>query len=226
MRSRPYMELIGSLLYCSTMSRPDIAFHMSVLCKNMSDPNEHCHEAALQLLLYLHNTRHQCIVYAGQSDKENYNFHAYSDASWSVPHPMAGYVISINGGVVSYAAKKLKVVAASSCEAEYAAATMCAHDVSFVRNVCNDLGFTIQGTIPIFVDNQACITICENPKASSNNKHFVRAIHYIREQVQDLQVKCVFVSGKEQMADGMTKPVQPDMFIKCQRYLLNLTKRT
>ena len=223
-RTKPYMEIVGSLLWVSTMSRPDVAYHMSILCKHMADPNGFCFEAATQLLLYLYATRHSCIVYGGKSDKENYDFHAYSDASWSVPHPMAGYVVKINGGIVSYAAKKLKVVAASSCEAEYAACTMCAHDITFVRSVCNDLGFTIKGTVPIFVDNKACITLCDNVQVSSNNKHFARAIHYIRDQVQDLHVKCIFVRAELQMADAMTKPVQVSMFVKCRDYMLNLVR--
>ena len=35
----PYMQLIGSLLYVSVMTRPDIAHYMSILCKFMSDPS-------------------------------------------------------------------------------------------------------------------------------------------------------------------------------------------
>ena len=40
MATRPYLQLIGSLLYLSTMSRPDISYYMSVLCRVMSDPSE------------------------------------------------------------------------------------------------------------------------------------------------------------------------------------------
>lgn len=34
----PYMQLIGSLLYVSCMTRPDMYYHMSILCKFMQDP--------------------------------------------------------------------------------------------------------------------------------------------------------------------------------------------
>ena len=34
----PYLQLIGSLLYLSCMTRPDIAYHMSVLCSFMHNP--------------------------------------------------------------------------------------------------------------------------------------------------------------------------------------------
>ena len=45
----PYLQLIGSLLYLSTMTRPDIAYHMSVLCSLMHD---HTVEAAAKYLRF------------------------------------------------------------------------------------------------------------------------------------------------------------------------------
>ena len=45
----PYMQLIGSL-YLSTMTRPDIAYHMSVLCSFMHDPTPAAYYAAIDLL--------------------------------------------------------------------------------------------------------------------------------------------------------------------------------
>ena len=42
--------------------------------------------------------------------------------------------------IVSFAAKFLKVVALSSAEAEYAAASQTCREITFIRNVCDDLG--------------------------------------------------------------------------------------
>ena len=36
----PYLQLVGALLYLSTMSRPDLSYHMSVLCSFMQNPSE------------------------------------------------------------------------------------------------------------------------------------------------------------------------------------------
>jgi hypothetical protein len=49
MASLPYLKLIGSLLYLSTITRPDIhiACHMSILCSFMRDPSPDCYAAAL-----------------------------------------------------------------------------------------------------------------------------------------------------------------------------------
>ena len=69
MRELPYMQLIGSLLYLSCMSRPDIAFHMSILCSFMSNPSQECYDAAIALLLYCGATKHKALRYTGCTDQ-------------------------------------------------------------------------------------------------------------------------------------------------------------
>ena len=121
----PYLELIGSLLYLSTMTRPDIAYHMSVLCSFMHDPTVECFNSALDLLLYVGATKHYHLRYTGATNAPkgligvneidmNHGFVAYSDSSWHKPNElgynMFGYVVLIHGGPVAFAAKRLKVV--------------------------------------------------------------------------------------------------------------------
>ena len=58
--------------------------------------------------------------------EDNYGLVGYSDASWRSKlndYSSYGYVVYLFGGVVSFASKFLKVVAMSSAEAEYAAAS-------------------------------------------------------------------------------------------------------
>ena len=90
---------------------------------------------------------------------------------------MFGYVVYFMGAPVSFAAKRLKVVAMSSAEAEYAAAAYACKEIVFVRNVLSDLGFRITGPTVLAVDNQAAIKIAENAGVTARNKHFGDAIH-------------------------------------------------
>ena len=60
----PYLQLVGALLYLSTMSRPDIAYYMSVLCSFMQNPSLQCYEAAQSVLLYVGHTRGLTIRYS------------------------------------------------------------------------------------------------------------------------------------------------------------------
>ena len=108
---------------------------------------------------------------------------AYSDSSWRRPNRLGfnsfGYVIYLFGAPVSYASKRLKVIAHSSAEAEYAAASYACREIVFVRNVLADLGFQVSGPTVLAVDNQAAIKIAENHGVTSRTKHFGDAIHYL-----------------------------------------------
>ena len=43
----PYLQVVGSLLYIACMTRPDIAYHVSMLSKFMHDPSQGCFDAAI-----------------------------------------------------------------------------------------------------------------------------------------------------------------------------------
>ena len=88
-----YLQIVGSLLYVSTQTRPDIAYHMSVLCKYMAYPTPEAYSAARQVLTYLLSTKDLKITYRSGKIKyegsekyqrqsaKNYGFMAFSDAS-------------------------------------------------------------------------------------------------------------------------------------------------
>ena len=223
----PYLELVGSLLYLSTMTRPDIAYHMSVLCSFMHNPSVECYNSAIDLLLYVGHTRHYHIRYSGSvvapegvriapEIARNSGFVAYSDASWHKPdhlgYNMYGYLVMVFGGPVAFAAKRLKVVAHSSAEAEYAAASHTCKEIAFVRNVCYELQLQLRGPVCLAVDNEAAIKIASNRGVTGRTKHFSDAIHYIRHMVDHMIVRVRYVSTHNQLADGFTKPLSKALF--------------
>ena len=97
---------------------------MSVLCSYMHDPSVECYNAAIGLLLYVGHTRHYHLRYSGSTlcpeglshakeIESNCGFVAYSDSSWHKPdelgYNMFGYIVSIYGGCVAFASKRLNV---------------------------------------------------------------------------------------------------------------------
>ena len=52
-----YQSLVGALLYCSTHTRPDVAYSVGMLCRAMARPNPALFQAALRVLGYLYRTR-------------------------------------------------------------------------------------------------------------------------------------------------------------------------
>jgi len=232
----PYMQLIGSLLYLSTMTRPDIAYHMSVLCSLMHDPTPLAYYAAIDLLLYVSAsslTLHFPGVAKapsgidstlGPSISSSGGLVAFSDSTWRRPdhhgYNMFGFVVYFMGAPVSFTSKQLKIVALSSAEAEYAAASYACREVVFVRNVLVDLGFPITYPTVLCVDNKAAIEIAHNIGVTSRNKHFVDAIHYFRHLVDHRVVVPSHVLTRHQRADGFTKCLGKSPFKEWLRLLL------
>jgi hypothetical protein len=225
----PYLQLIGSLLYNSTMVHPEISYHMSVLCSCMHDPTPECHEAAISLLQYIGHTSDNVLHFTGKttvpdgidtslrpSIKKNAGFVAYSDASWhktdELGRNMFGYVVYLYGGPISFCSKRMNVVARSSAEAEYAAAAATCQEIMFVRYVLADLGLTINGPVVLCVDNQAAIKIAQNIGVTKHTKHFADAIHFFRHQCEHGVITPTYVNTAFQRADGFTKLLEKGKF--------------
>ncbi|UYV79438.1 hypothetical protein LAZ67_17002614, partial [Cordylochernes scorpioides] len=74
-----YQELIGSLLYLSTKSRPDIAFAVTLLSRYNQNPREMHMGAAKRILRYLKGSKQYGLIYT----KGDVELKAYTDASWN-----------------------------------------------------------------------------------------------------------------------------------------------
>ena len=82
-------------------------------------------------------------------------------------------------------------------------------ELTFVRNILNDLGHPLAGPIVIGVDNEAAIKICENQGVTARNKHFQDSIHYFRDMNARNYVVPTFVRTDVQHADDFTHFSKP-----------------
>ena len=64
----------------------------------------------------------------------------------------------------------------------------------------------------IYCDNTSAINISKNPVMHAKTKHIAIKYHYVRELVEDKQVKMEYIHSKEQIADIFTKPLPKDAF--------------
>ena len=144
----------------------------------------------------------------------------FSDASWSAVNPFYGYVMFMSNAPISFVSKTLKS-AASSAEAEYAAAYEAAREIIFIRNLCEDLGFTLHGDLLIGVDNTAAIDIAYNVGTTARNKHFLRIFHMLRDEVLYGRLTMKFVPTAEQRADIFTKALGAADYTRNKAWLVH-----
>ena len=215
-----YMSIVGSILYASAMTRPDIAFHTSSLAKLLQCPSLPALDAALGIVSYLKRTRKLGLTY-GPDD----SLRLYTDSSWGGnPRPMAGYVSIYGGAGLSWAAKMLKIVPLSSAEAETAVLSLGCKDAMFVAQLLAELRprATKQIVIDAFVDNTAAIELVKSHGASGRTRHFERWITYVRDLYQRSILTVKHVSTHDMPADIFTKPLPYLVFTKFRHILLGM----
>ena len=77
---RKYREIIGSLIYLMTCTRPDLSYAVGKLSQYLSEPRQQHWVAAKLILKYLRGTPHYELRYQKSEYLETL---AYSDAHWA-----------------------------------------------------------------------------------------------------------------------------------------------
>ena len=127
-----YQGAIGSLLYLALGNRPDIAYAVIKLAQFSSSPSVAYWTAIRRTMAYLYGTVDYCILLASSSDPPHLAgyFHSSYTDDVNDRHSTYRYVFYYMGGPISWRSKKQQVLALSSTEAEYIAATEAQRNLS------------------------------------------------------------------------------------------------
>lgn len=205
MRKIPYQEAIGSLLYLSQGTRPDITFAVSFLSRFNHNYGQAHWNAVKRILRYLQQTKHYKLTYK-KSDSE---LVGYSDADWASDttdrKSTTGYVFMLSCGPICWSSKKQPTIALSSTEAEYMALTNTIQEAIWLNGLKSELLHCSPKSIVIYGDNKGAIDLCKNAKYQARTKHIDVKHHFIRDHVQKETVQVLQVGTKEMVADVFTK---------------------
>ncbi|XP_074297361.1 secreted RxLR effector protein 161-like [Silene latifolia] len=97
--------------------------------------------AVKNILKYLRRTKDSLLVFGGDSELR---VRGYTDASFQTDRDdlksQGGFVFKLNGGAVCWRSFKESVIADSTLEAEYIAASDAAKEVVWIRQILEGLG--------------------------------------------------------------------------------------
>ena len=218
----PYQEIVGSLLYLATNSRPDIAQAVSVVAQYATNFREiHC-TAVKRILKYLRGTTDFALCYSFVSTG-NQELIAYTDADYAGDlndrKSRSGSILFLNNGPVLWISRKQPCTATSTTESEYVAASLTSKEVVWARRLLSDLGFPQSKPTPLFSDNQSAIRLVQNPEFHKRTKHIDVVYHLIREIQARGEITLFYVPTRLQLADILTKALTPDLFQKLRNAL-------
>ena len=128
------------------------------------------------------------LVYGGD---EELAVKGYVDASFDTDpddsKSQSGYVFILNGGAVSWRSSKQSVIAASTTEVEYVAASEAAQEGVWMKEFMTELGVVPSTLDPmaIYCDNNGAIANAKEPRSHNKSKHIKRRFNSIRGYIQD-----------------------------------------
>lgn len=203
----PYQEAVGSISYAAQTTRPDICHAASVLSRYNTTYKKIHIKAVRRVLQYLQGTKTLGICYKSTPDDV---ITGYCDVDYAGctkdRRSTAGYVFTFQKRAISWDTKKQGTAALSSCQSEYIALAYACQEVSWLRMLAQQIDKKItKDPTPMFVDNQAAITLATVPKFRARTKQIEVEYHYSRECVETNKITLHYLNTKQMLADFLTK---------------------
>jgi len=203
-----YRRAIGSLMYISSRTRPDISSAVRVASEHINAPGVDAWKCVNRIFHYLRRTAHYRLTY---KQTGSLVVSAFSDADWAScinsRRSVCGSIVQIGGNTVMWRSKKQTTTALSSTESEYMALTDCAKEVVWLRSLLNELDCHQDAASMIWDDNVGCIQLALNEITFSRSKHIDLRHHFIREKVSNGVIRLAYIKTKENVADALTKAI-------------------
>lgn len=210
------LKLIGSLLYLSTNTRPDIAFPVNVLSRFQERPTKWV--ALKRILRYLKRTITIGLMYfRNESDV----LRAYTDVNFATVGLDRKSMTGCNelyGNTVGWGARKQNIVALSFTEVEYVTLSSAISECLGIMQVLESLG--LKTVCVVYGDNECAIHISRAVENTKRTKHIDVRYHFIRNYIEKGVIQVKYINMKEQKADLLTKFLPKQNF----RYLRDLLK--
>ena len=158
-----------------------------------------------------------------------------------------GYVILYCGAPLLWVSKMQTQIALSTIKAEYIALSQSMHDLIPIREVLKeimtvmfdrdaDIAYHLhskafedanEGTVlynipqsTVFEDNDACLKFARMPKLTPRTKNFGVPYHWLRTQVENLEIHIERIDTTMQLGDKFTKGLTVDLFRIARKRLM------
>ncbi|KAJ1518951.1 hypothetical protein ONE63_011439 [Megalurothrips usitatus] len=211
---QPFQRLIGSLMYLSVATRPDLAHAVSYPSQFTTRYSEEHWVAAKRVLRYLKGSLTLSLCYR----KSDQHLKIYADANWGNCNldekSTTGFISIYASSPISWESRKQKSVALSTTEAEYVAMSEATKESVYLGYMLGEL-LDINCSLSLYCDNRGAIDLANNPVFHRRSKHIAIRYHFIREALEKGLINISHVPTGEMLADFLTKALPKPTFMKC-----------
>jgi hypothetical protein len=130
--------------------------------------------------------------------------------------------------LVSWQSVKQQVVALSSCEAEYIAASTASTQALWLVQLLGDLFGRDTGVVELRVDSKSALALAKHLVFHERSKHIRVRYHFIGGCLEEGSFKACYINTKDQLVDLLTKPLGRIKFVElCSRIgMVQLSHKT
>ena len=221
----PFRAVVGSLMWASTFSRPDISYPVKLLSERLASPGASSVTAAKRTLKYLKGTKHHGLIYSPQLEREFNSedpeedpessgmLRAYCDSAYADgkdARSTSGNLVFYRGTAVWWRSRAQSLVTLSTCEAEFVSAFEAAKELVYIRQLSLFIRGLDSGSdcvVPLMCDNQSAIQVATSVLMSTKRtRHFKTRFYWLREATRNF-VNIKYINTKFNRADALTKPL-------------------
>ncbi|CAI7858964.1 unnamed protein product [Closterium sp. NIES-54] len=213
-----YRQMVGSLHFAATTTRPDIAFACNKLGSGLTMRSDQHWREVDRCLAYLADPRDTAREFGdGPESLELIGYVDADDAGNKQNRTSTGgYVFVYGGAAVSWSSSRIKCVTLSSTESEYMAVTDACNEGRRLRFLLAEFKLLNDGKPTILrVDNKSAITVAEGLGLTGNLKHVERRYAWLQHMVRRGKFVLRYIPTTEQPTDFLTKALHFLAFNRC-----------
>ena len=238
-----YRQIVGSIMYLMTQTRPDLAFAAGRIARGMANPTTKDMEAAERLMGHIWRTRTEGITYRKQhpTSSSGIKLNAFVDAEFAGDHldrrSTTGSCHRLDTcAIFAWRSGKQKLTSRSSTESELIALASETDDTVVFRTLLGELNLLAQIPVPVHMgepgdtekdtayvheDNSSAVIIVRDRLYGARTKFLDVRLRALRERERDRILAFTLVNTKDQLADAFTKQLPKLEHIRSKQIMMN-----
>ena len=220
-----YRSGVGTLLYLTKHSRPDICNPVRELSKTMDAPAPVHLTEMYKVIRHVLSTKGHGLKFELRKDIKKLALKALSDSDFASNKEtriiVFGYIIYFCEIPIAWRSIGMKSVVLSTTEAEYMALSEFVLELKFIVQLLQTMNIEVELPITMYVDNVGAIWLSNNRTTSDRTKHIDIRTSFVKEYQEDGKIIIKFVKSEDNEADIFTKNTTNVIFHNYQQKLVS-----
>ena len=184
-----YRSGVGTLLYLTKHSRPDLCNPVRELSKTMDAPVPVHPKEMYKVIRHVLSTKTYGLKFELRKDMIKWALKVLSDSDFAsnkeIRISVFGYIIYFCGIPIAWRTKGMKSVVLSTTEAEYIALSEVVKELKFIVQLLQTMNIEVELPITVHVDNVGAIWLSNNRTTSDRTKNIDIRTSFVKEYQED-----------------------------------------